>query len=76
MTVRSVRASIADREGPAAALLAPVRLCRNGRERALGFVPIATLSPLVVASLAGRPDDVPLRLVALAGGRAGCGWAS
>ena len=66
MTVRSVRASIADKEGPAA-LPALVRPCRNGRERALGVVPIATLSALVVASHTGRPDDVPLRLVALAG---------
>jgi branched-subunit amino acid transport protein len=36
-------------------------------ERALGFVPIATLSALVVAGLAGRPEEVLPRLVAVAG---------
>jgi branched-subunit amino acid transport protein len=36
-------------------------------ERALGFVPVATLTALVVASLAGRPDEGPARLVAAAG---------
>jgi branched-subunit amino acid transport protein len=35
-------------------------------ERALGFVPVATLTALVVASLAGRPDEAPERLVAVA----------
>jgi branched-subunit amino acid transport protein len=33
-------------------------------ERALGFVPVATLTALVVSSLAGRPDEAPSRLTA------------
>lgn len=33
-------------------------------ERVLGFVPVATLTALVVSSLAGRPDEVPGRLTA------------
>jgi branched-subunit amino acid transport protein len=37
-------------------------------ERALGFVPVATLTALVVSSLVGRPDDGPVRLVAAAAG--------
>jgi branched-subunit amino acid transport protein len=36
-------------------------------ERALGFVPIATLTALVVTSLAGRSDEAPLRIAAIAG---------
>jgi branched-subunit amino acid transport protein len=36
-------------------------------ERALGFVPVATLTALVVASLAGRADEAPIRLMAVAG---------
>jgi branched-subunit amino acid transport protein len=36
-------------------------------ERALGFVPVATLTALVVASLAGRADEGPMGLVAVAG---------
>jgi branched-subunit amino acid transport protein len=36
-------------------------------ERALGFVPVATLTALVVASLVGRPDERPLRLIAAVG---------
>ena len=35
-------------------------------ERALGFVPVATLTALVVSSLAGRPDEGPARLLAAA----------
>ena len=34
-------------------------------ERALGFVPVATLSALVVASLSGRPDEGVLRWIAV-----------
>jgi branched-subunit amino acid transport protein len=37
-------------------------------ERALGFVPIATLTALVVSSLVGRPDEGPTRLLAAAVG--------
>jgi branched-subunit amino acid transport protein len=33
-------------------------------ERALGFVPVATLTALVVSSLAGRPDEAPTRVTA------------
>jgi len=49
-------------------------------ERALGFVPIATLTALVVTSLAGRSDEAPVRLVAVAGAgiiawRTGRAWA-
>jgi branched-subunit amino acid transport protein len=33
-------------------------------ERVLGFVPVATLTALVVSSLAGRPDEAPGRLMA------------
>jgi branched-subunit amino acid transport protein len=33
-------------------------------ERALGFVPVATLTALVVSSLAGRPEEGSVRLVA------------
>jgi branched-subunit amino acid transport protein len=49
-------------------------------ERVLGFVPIATLTALVVASLAGRSDEGPMRLVAIAGAgfiaqRTGRAWA-
>lgn len=36
-------------------------------ERALTFVPVATLTTLVVSSLAGHPGDGLPRLVALAG---------
>ena len=48
-------------------------------ERALGFVPVATLTALVVSSLAGRPDEGPVRLVAavgagLAARRTGRAW--
>ena len=48
-------------------------------ERALGFVPVATLTALVVSSLAGRPDEGPARLVAavcagLAARRTGRAW--
>jgi branched-subunit amino acid transport protein len=48
-------------------------------ERALGFVPVATLTALVVASLAGRPDEAPIRLLAavaagLAARRTGRAW--
>lgn len=48
-------------------------------ERALGFVPVATLTALVVASLSGRPDEAPIRLVAVVGGglaarRTGRAW--
>ena len=48
-------------------------------ERALGFVPVATLTALVVSSLAGRPDEGPARLVAAAAGglaarRSGRAW--
>jgi branched-subunit amino acid transport protein len=39
---------------------------RPAWERALGFVPVATLTALVVASLAGRPDEGSVRLVAAA----------
>jgi branched-subunit amino acid transport protein len=35
-------------------------------ERALGFVPVATLTALVVSSLAGRPDEAPTRVAAAA----------
>ena len=49
-------------------------------ERALGFVPVALLAALVVASLAARPDEGPARLVAAAGAalvarRSGRMWA-
>lgn len=37
-------------------------------ERALGFVPVATLTALVVSSLVGRPDEGPVRLAAAAVG--------
>ena len=37
-----------------------------GWERTLGYVPIATLTALVVASLAGREDDLSLGIVAAA----------
>ncbi|HYU18059.1 MAG TPA: AzlD domain-containing protein [Chloroflexota bacterium] len=48
-------------------------------ERALGFVPVATLTALVVSSLAGRPDEAPARVVAatgagLAAWRTGRAW--
>ena len=48
-------------------------------ERALGFVPVATLTALVVSSLAGRLDEGPSRLVAaavaaLAARRTGRAW--
>lgn len=36
-------------------------------ERALGFVPVALLTALVVVSLAGRVDDGGTRLLALVG---------
>jgi branched-subunit amino acid transport protein len=36
-------------------------------EHALGFVPVATLTALVVASLAGHSDEGSIRLVAVAG---------
>lgn len=36
-------------------------------ERALGFVPTATLTALVAASLAGADDDRPRRLLAVVG---------
>jgi branched-subunit amino acid transport protein len=36
-------------------------------ERTLGFVPVATLTALVVASLAARPDEGALRLMAAVG---------
>ena len=39
-------------------------------ERAFGFVPVALLTALVVASLAGTPDGGPARLVAAAGAAA------
>ena len=49
-------------------------------ERALGFVPVATLTALVVSTLVGRPDEAPIRLVAaaaagLAAWRIGPAWA-
>jgi branched-subunit amino acid transport protein len=49
-------------------------------ERALAFVPVATLTALVVTSLAGRPDEGPVRLIAAAGAgfvarRTGRMWA-
>jgi branched-subunit amino acid transport protein len=49
-------------------------------ERALGFVPVATLTALVVASLAGRADGGAARLVAVVGAglvarRTGKMWA-
>ncbi len=37
-----------------------------GWERTLGYVPIATLTALVVASLAGRSDGMPHGIVAAA----------
>jgi branched chain amino acid efflux pump len=48
-------------------------------ERALGFVPVATLTALVVASLVGRLDEAPSRLTAaivagLAARRFGKAW--
>jgi branched-subunit amino acid transport protein len=48
-------------------------------ERALGFVPVATLTALVVSSLVGRLDEGPSRLVAavaagLAARRTGRAW--
>ncbi|MGN6359737.1 MAG: AzlD domain-containing protein [Thermomicrobiales bacterium] len=36
-------------------------------ERALTFVPVATLTALIVTSLAGRADEAPIRLIAAAG---------
>ena len=50
-------------------------------ERILGFVPVATLTALIVANLAGRPDEgLPLRLLAAIGAvcaarRTGRAWA-
>ena len=49
-------------------------------ERALTFVPVATLTALVVTSLAGRTDEGPVRLIAAAGAgfvarRTGRMWA-
>lgn len=48
-------------------------------EQALGFVPVATLTGLVVSSLAGRPDEGAIRLVVaaaagLAAWRTGRAW--
>ena len=48
-------------------------------EQALGFVPVATLTGLVVSSLAARPDEGAIRLVAaaaagLAAWRTGRAW--
>ncbi len=49
-------------------------------EGALGFVPVALLTALIVSSIAGRPDDGGPRLIAAAGAaliarRSGRLWA-
>ncbi len=43
-------------------------------ERAFGFVPVALLTALVVASLAGAPEGGAARLVAAAGAAAVARW--
>jgi len=59
-------------------LLADASLPR-GSEQALQFVPVATLTALIVASLAGRPDESAPRLLAvavaaIAARRSGMAW--
>jgi branched-subunit amino acid transport protein len=39
----------------------------EGWTRVFGFVPIATLTALIVSSLAGRPDQAAIRLLAALG---------
>jgi len=43
-------------------------------ERAFGFVPVALLTALVVASLASAPEAMPERLIAAAGAAAVARW--
>ena len=62
-----------------AGLLLAGRTVPPSWERALGFVPVATLTALVVSSLIGRTDEAPVRLVAalaagLVGRRSGRAW--
>ncbi len=47
-------------------LLADIRMPPSW-ERTLGFVPVATLTALVVASLAGASGERPIRLLAAVG---------
>ena len=47
-----------------AGLLLAGATVRPAWERALGFVPVATLTALVVSSLGGRPEEGSVRLVA------------
>jgi branched-subunit amino acid transport protein len=51
-----------------AGLVLPARGTEADSARALGFVPIALLTALVVASLGSTPDGTGIRLVAAAGG--------
>ena len=57
-----------------AGLVLPDRAARTAGDRALGFVPIALLAALVVASLGSAPDHVGIRLVAAAGGALVARW--
>jgi branched-subunit amino acid transport protein len=48
-------------------------------ERAIGFVPVAVLTSLIISTLVARPDEWSIRLVALVGGaviawRTGRAW--
>lgn len=51
-----------------AGLLLPGAAVPPGWNRALGFLPIALLTALVVTSLAGQADGLGVRLVAAGGG--------
>lgn len=57
-----------------AGLVLPNGLVRAAWDRTLGFVPVALLTSLVVASLLSQPDGAGIRLVAAAGGALVACW--